>query len=55
MYRNLIVAGTIATGAVGYGITCWLARMTDEALRIDHDRDVEETAARAQRAQTLTV
>jgi len=55
MHRNFIVAGTIATGAVGYGIACWLARMTVEAERIDRDRDVVEAAARARRTQNLEV
>jgi hypothetical protein len=55
MHRNLIVAGTITTGAIGYGIACWLAKMTVEAERIDRDRDVEEAAARARRNPTLPV
>jgi len=55
MHRNLIVAGTIATCVIGYGIACWLARMTVEAERIDRDRDVNEAANRARRAQNVEV
>jgi hypothetical protein len=44
MSRVVVIAGVAVTGAVGYGIACWLARMTVYAERLDRERYLKTTA-----------